>query len=64
MKRLLLSVATVVALAPLGAQQSQGALTTADYDRAVREHLSRETPAREASIERSMRESPIFKAAS
>jgi hypothetical protein len=30
----------------------------------VREFLSRETPAREASIERSMRESPIFKAAS
>jgi predicted N-acyltransferase len=36
----------------------------ARLDRAVREHLSRETPAREASIERSMRESPIFKAAS
>jgi uncharacterized protein len=36
----------------------------AQLDRAVREHLSRETPAREASIERSLRESPIFKAAS
>jgi predicted N-acyltransferase len=36
----------------------------AQLDGAVREHLSRETPAREASIERSMRESPIFKAAS
>jgi len=36
----------------------------ARLDRAVREHLSCETPAREASIERSMRESPIFKAAS
>jgi predicted N-acyltransferase len=36
----------------------------ARLDRAVREHLSRETPAREASIERSLRESPIFKAAS
>ena len=36
----------------------------ARLDRAVREHLSRETPAREASIERSMRDSPIFKAAS
>src|SRR5262245_14625258 len=36
MKRLLLSVATVVALAPLGAQQSQRTLTTADYDRAVK----------------------------
>jgi dipeptidyl aminopeptidase/acylaminoacyl peptidase len=36
MKRLLLSVATVVALAPLGAQQSQGALTNVDYDRAVK----------------------------
>jgi len=36
----------------------------AQLDRAVREHLARETPARAASIERSMRESPIFKAAS
>jgi predicted N-acyltransferase len=36
----------------------------AQLDRAVREFLSRETPAREASIERSLRESPIFKAAS
>jgi len=36
MKRLLLPVATVVALAPLGAQQSHSALTTADYDRAVK----------------------------
>jgi predicted N-acyltransferase len=36
----------------------------AQLDRAVREFLSRETAAREASIERSMRESPIFKAAS
>jgi len=36
----------------------------ARLERAVREHLSRETPAREASIERSLRESPIFKAAS
>jgi predicted N-acyltransferase len=33
-------------------------------DRAVRDHLARETPARAASIERSLRESPIFKAAS
>jgi predicted N-acyltransferase len=33
-------------------------------DRAVRDHLARETPARAASVERSMRESPIFKAAS
>src|SRR3954470_12892825 len=33
-------------------------------DRSGREHLSLETPAREASIERSMRESPIFKGAS
>jgi len=36
----------------------------AQLDRAVREHLARETPARAASIERSLRESPIFKAAS
>ncbi|MGZ6125486.1 MAG: GNAT family N-acetyltransferase [Myxococcales bacterium] len=36
----------------------------ARLDRAVREHLSLETPARAASIEQSMRESPIFKAAS
>ena len=36
----------------------------ARLDRAVREHLSRETPARAASVERSMRESPIFKVAS
>jgi hypothetical protein len=36
----------------------------AQLERAVREHLSRETPARAASVERSMRESPIFKAAS
>ncbi len=36
----------------------------ARLDRAVREHLLRETPARAASIERSLRESPIFKAAS
>jgi uncharacterized protein len=36
----------------------------ARLDRAVREHLGRETPARAASIERSMRDSPIFKAAS
>jgi predicted N-acyltransferase len=36
----------------------------APLDRAVREHLSRETPAREASIEQSLRESPIFKVAS
>ncbi|HZR10408.1 MAG TPA: GNAT family N-acetyltransferase [Myxococcales bacterium] len=36
----------------------------AHLDRAVREHLSRETPARAASIEQSMRESPIFKVAS
>ena len=36
----------------------------ARLDRAVREHLSQETPAREASIERSLRESPIFKVAS
>jgi predicted N-acyltransferase len=35
----------------------------ARLDRAVREHLSRETPARAASIEQSMRESPIFKVA-
>ena len=33
-------------------------------DRAVRDHLAQETPARAASIERSLRESPIFKAAS
>jgi len=38
--------------------------TDAKLDRAVREHLARETPARAASVERSMRESPIFKAAS
>jgi hypothetical protein len=36
----------------------------AQLERAVREHLSRETPARAASVERSLRESPIFKAAS
>jgi predicted N-acyltransferase len=36
----------------------------AQLDHAVREHLAQETPARAASIERSMRESPIFKAAS
>lgn len=36
----------------------------AQLDHAVREYLSRETPAREASIELSLRESPIFKAAS
>jgi len=36
----------------------------AQLDRAVREHLARETPVRAASIERSLRESPIFKAAS
>jgi predicted N-acyltransferase len=35
----------------------------ARLDRAVREHLSRETPARAASIEQSIRESPIFKVA-
>jgi predicted N-acyltransferase len=38
--------------------------TDARLDRAVREHLARETPARAASVERSMRDSPIFKAAS
>jgi len=36
----------------------------AELDQAVREHLSRETPAREASLARSLRDSPIFKAAS
>ena len=38
--------------------------TDARLDRAVRDHLARETPARAASIERSLRDSPIFKAAS
>jgi uncharacterized protein len=38
--------------------------TDARLDRAVREHLARERPARAASVERSMRDSPIFKAAS
>ena len=38
--------------------------TDARLDRAVREHLVRETPSRAASVERSMRDSPIFKAAS
>ena len=38
--------------------------TDARLDRAVRDHLARETPARAASIERSLRDSPIFKAVS
>jgi predicted N-acyltransferase len=38
--------------------------TDARLDRAVRDHLALETPARAASVERSMRDSPIFKAAS
>ena len=36
MKRLVLSLATVVAFAPLGAQQATRSVTTADYDKAVR----------------------------
>jgi hypothetical protein len=40
------------------------AFTDARMDRAVRDHLAAETPARSESIARAVRESPIFKAAS
>src|SRR5215210_5811514 len=36
MKRLVLSLATVIAFAPLGAQQATRTVTAADYDKAVR----------------------------
>jgi predicted N-acyltransferase len=43
---------------------SAHAFTDARMDRAVRDHLAAETPARSESIARAVRESPIFKAAS
>jgi uncharacterized protein len=43
---------------------SAHAFTDARMDRAVRDHLAAETPARSESIARALRDSPIFKAAS